>query len=310
MLLAGDGIATGDNIGDLNIQLAYKTFNVGNNVITITADNDNYDFTLVEGTLAIDGADDIELIRVAKADIASATVASTIESYNGQPVNVTIKYNDAEAYNTLKANRWYTMVLPFETDAKMISDAFGYAIVDTMRKGNLDVNRTYFDLVMSKKKIAANTPFLLKVWDDIDMASTGVQFNGVTIVNPANEDALTARDDAGNRFIGSYTGIDNLGAAGNDNLWWYSLANGELAHPSATAYLRQLSAYIVTVGDSKAHEFIIEEFGGGTTSIRGINVDSQNVSSEGWYNLNGVKLQNAPTEKGIYIQNGKKIVIK
>ena len=33
-------------------------------------------------------------------------------------------------------------------------------------------------------------------------------------------------------------------------------------------------------------------------------------AAEGWYTLNGVKLQGAPTEKGIYINNGKKIVIK
>ena len=31
---------------------------------------------------------------------------------------------------------------------------------------------------------------------------------------------------------------------------------------------------------------------------------------DGWYTLNGVKLQGVPTEKGIYIRNGKKMVIK
>ena len=31
---------------------------------------------------------------------------------------------------------------------------------------------------------------------------------------------------------------------------------------------------------------------------------------DGWYTLNGIRLQGAPTEKGVYINNGKKIVIK
>ena len=32
--------------------------------------------------------------------------------------------------------------------------------------------------------------------------------------------------------------------------------------------------------------------------------------SEAWYTLNGVRLNGKPTKKGIYINNGKKIVIK
>ena len=30
----------------------------------------------------------------------------------------------------------------------------------------------------------------------------------------------------------------------------------------------------------------------------------------GWYTINGTKLQAAPTQKGIYIFNGKKLVVK
>jgi hypothetical protein len=33
-------------------------------------------------------------------------------------------------------------------------------------------------------------------------------------------------------------------------------------------------------------------------------------NAEGWYTVNGIKLQSAPTEKGVYINNGKKVVVK
>ena len=33
-------------------------------------------------------------------------------------------------------------------------------------------------------------------------------------------------------------------------------------------------------------------------------------SSEGWYSLDGRKLDGQPTQHGIYINNGKKVVIK
>jgi len=48
----------------------------------------------------------------------------------------------------------------------------------------------------------------------------------------------------------------------------------------------------------------------GTTAIMTVAADGRFVEAEGWYTLNGVKLQGAPTEKGIYIRNGKKVVVK
>jgi hypothetical protein len=59
--------------------------------------------------------------------------------------------------------------------------------------------------------------------------------------------------------------------------------------------------------------FIYEDLNGGTTAIRSISadeIDKSKAYGEGWYNLNGVKLQGAPTEKGIYIKDGKKVVLK
>ncbi len=64
------------------------------------------------------------------------------------------------------------------------------------------------------------------------------------------------------------------------------------------------------MADAEARIFI-EEPDGSTTVIKGINADGEAiVDNEGWYTLNGVKLQGAPTQKGIYINNGKKIVVK
>ena len=48
--------------------------------------------------------------------------------------------------------------------------------------------------------------------------------------------------------------------------------------------------------------------GDGTTSLREVN--SGEVNSEEWYSLDGRKLGGKPTKKGLYINNGKKMVIK
>ena len=49
-------------------------------------------------------------------------------------------------------------------------------------------------------------------------------------------------------------------------------------------------------------------FGGNTTGIR--TADFTDNSEESWYDLNGRKLQSKPNTKGIYIMNGKKVVVK
>ena len=312
-----------DQMG-LGLSLTWNKDIVGENgvyaeaLVPVITNTRDYTPTYVLGTLTIkNDAPSIELVRVAKAkiDTEENTAAHYVEQYAGKTVKVNIKYNDADDYNTFKANQWYAMVLPFETDAKMISDAFGYAIVDLIRTSNTDKNRTYFDLHMNTTKIPANTPFIIKAWKDIDMHTTGVTFNSVEIVAPNTDDegmftTEQSVDAAGNQFIGTYTGKIGFGGTGSKD-YWYSLANGELKQPSSSAYLRQLSAYIKLApgADPDAHEFIIEELDGTSTVINAIGVETK-ADGQGIYNLNGMKMQNAPTQKGVYIMNGKKVVIK
>ena len=55
---------------------------------------------------------------------------------------------------------------------------------------------------------------------------------------------------------------------------------------------------------------IIEEPNGNTTKISAITAEGASVEADGWYTVSGVKLEGAPTEKGVYIRNGKKVVLK
>jgi len=313
-------------VDGLGLTLTWDKTVVGNNGEYVDAlvpkiTSQNFAPTYVKGKLTIkNDAPAITLVRVArdKVETAENTAASYIEQYDGKTVTVNIKFNDADDYNTLKPNKWYAMILPFEATAKQISDAFGYAIVDLLNTANTNEHRTLFSLHMSTEVIPANTPFIVKVWDTINMNATGVTFNGVTIDAPEAYDEIAVSDAAGNKFIGSYTGINNLGAykeGYNGHTTWWSLNqdaqyDNNAVPVKATSYLRQLSAFNFIKDDPAAHEIVIEELGGGTTVIRGINADAETFSGEGWYNLNGVKLQNVPAEKGVYIQNGKKVVIK
>ena len=49
-------------------------------------------------------------------------------------------------------------------------------------------------------------------------------------------------------------------------------------------------------------------FEGGTTKITNTNIT--NITNGNWYDLNGRKLNGMPTKKGIYMNNGRKVVVK
>lgn len=50
--------------------------------------------------------------------------------------------------------------------------------------------------------------------------------------------------------------------------------------------------------------------GRGTTAIGTLDTETGEIDFSGWYDMSGHKLSGKPTKKGIYINNGKKVVIK
>ena len=131
-----------------------------------------------------------------------------------------------------------------------------------------------------------------------------VQFDGKLISSDEYEEV----DPRGNIFFGVYAPTPVYGH--------------EYAAPTKAGVIKRLGAFdasdpytvVPTAGyfkmaDAQARIFV-EEPDGTTTVIKGITADGVAIPVEGWYTLNGVKLQGAPTEKGVYINNGKKVVLK
>jgi len=305
------GLAAGDKVEDV-LKLVFKA-GVDNNtpgttddgiVVALTTEaSDNYTLTQTPGALTF--IDAIVLNRVAKDNFSNPTLndaAEVIEAANGAKKTVT--FGDFE----MKAERWYSLVLPFDTDVKTVSDAFGYAIVDIFDKTSNITNDVMFKLHMGE--LPANEPFILKVYQDLNMNT--VIFNGkgsgVVIVNSENP---SVKDAAGNEFIGTYAGINGFEGG---KQYVFSLSTGNISRAVAKTSLRPLGAYIKTVeimdGMSAAPRIVIEEPNGETTAIETINIEQQNQDAEGWYNLSGMKLNGAPSQKGVFIKNGKKVIVK
>ena len=73
---------------------------------------------------------------------------------------------------------------------------------------------------------------------------------------------------------------------------YFQLTNG------LTAGDKALSRLVLNFGD--------EEVQGITTT----DFTDSTYKADGWYTLDGLKLDKAPTRKGLYIHNGRKVVVK
>ena len=75
--------------------------------------------------------------------------------------------------------------------------------------------------------------------------------------------------------------------------------------------IRPFEAYTIHNSSNPAPRFIpVKQYGNGeTTGIESLT-PSLSKGEGAWYDLNGQKLQQKPTQKGVYIRNGRKVIIK
>ena len=258
-------------------------------------------------------------------------VLETIEGYNGAS-NIAVKFEG----RSLNLGKWNVMVLPFDVTPYEFTQVLGrYAIFNTLKSANTANNTVSFGLELSELK--ANEPFLVKPEAKANDNATSIpvtdntrKFEARTIVYPAN--GVPVKDDvAGVKFYGAYKAfnlevaegtadaegfVDDGGEAGSKIMY---LAGGAFVTATNTAKTKSMKTLPVAFtrayldftesGMSNARIFV-EEADGTTTAINGISADGTLIEADGWYSVNGVKLQNAPVEKGVYIHNGKKVVVK
>ena len=306
--------------------------------ITITYDeayvDANYTSVTVNGaTLRVTAVDEITLNRAPKADVIDAEgnyvyakSYADIVADNGPANNALQLIKDYAGVEGVKVNftpsiamvkeKWYAMVLPFETTVKEISDAFGYAVVETLDKNSNDI---HFKIQM--QKIPANTPFIVKIYDAKDLKD--IAFNGKTIVY--TETPVAFNKDNSVAFYGTYIGkycftdkeyFFSMGTTSDPEKYYYGGVNPKTGEPNTT-FLRPLGSYIADLSESLAGTRVIyiDEPDGTTTAIEGVAVEGADSNAvegfaEGWYTITGVKLDAEPTTTGTYIFNGKKVFIQ
>ncbi len=265
-----------------------------------------------------------DLADLSTYDGAEVTVKINLAARNGR--------NLGGVRNWVKEN-WVTLTLPFDITVAELSQKLGYAIVNVIDPEATEIDGTgskfYGKLTMKGGNgkddvLAANKPILVKIADDIvNVGDAGtVDFGPRNIVAPADAAALTVDAGQGAKFVGTYA--SKTVTKDDDAAIWFMIGGGytQWAYITTTSenswIIKPFEAFIDMSGaPASAREnmtFYFEELDGSTTAIKCIGSDNlesrMNVNAEGWYTLDGMKLQGAPTQKGIYINNGKKVVIK
>ena len=313
----GVSLTTDDKITDET-----KTYTTGYKATLKTAAQANYlivinpttTATEITGKLIVNGGDPGAALNLATA----ASVANNIVAKEGETVATVTMPNQV-----LNAKEWYAVVLPFATTpAELVQKLGVYVVVDKIKNSSMDAAGVVtVNFEMEWDKIDAGEPFLIKPAAQKNWNATLSPFTGKVVVKN-----ITAKETTNATFTGTYANdqsllwgkdldgtTDKAGAAyrwlahkeyKNDNNW---------KNPKTNAHaLTPLEAFLILDPDAQKARIFVEDFENGTTAIKELGVDGTNkaYSVDGWYTLNGVKLQGAPTEKGVYINNGKKVVIK
>ena len=142
---------------------------------------------------------------------------------------------------------------------------------------------------------------------------------GDDIVNPVftdvtiNKDVPDVTSDDGNvTFIGNYDPVV-LPVGDASNL--YLGAGNKLYWPSKARTINACRGYFHVNLDGVSHvrEFNLnfdDETATGVESVQGSRFKVQDTDDDAWYTLDGVRLSEKPSKKGIYIHGGKKVVVK
>ena len=298
----------------------------------------NYEsVTVKSGSVKVTAPDEITLdilaFNKASYDAANESADELIRDYDGTTVKKVYLVCSGQEYK-LNGDQWYSMVLPFDTYPRYISQVLGgYAVVDVLdtEKGKATKGAD-IRFTTHTGELAANTPFIFKTdWDftvPSEVAETTEAFEGdIEISYPVlgrvigvDEDENDIEfawpaDQNGNQFIGTYTAAfgknvdaDNAFLDVEKNL--LVALSGKIQPASNTGYLRPLGAYIQMANGYHAANarIFIEEADGTTTIINAVDADAEDAEfAEGWYTITGVKLTAEPTVSGTYIYNGKKV---
>lgn len=224
-----------------------------------------------------------EVVPELALDESLYTNATTIGTYNGRNVNVTVS-------RELVTGTWNTICLPFEIEE--FSDIVSAAKLAALTGFDATTNTLEFTSVST---LEAGVPYLVYPEEDVDK---------ITILGTTINSQLTPVSQGAWEFIGIYDPTTLY--AGDTSVLFLGTGN-TLYYPNVTNDLKAFRAYFKTSSNSSANICV----DGISTGITTATLDG-NDNNGRIYNVSGqfVGTQTRDLPKGVYLRNGNKIIVK
>ena len=264
------------------------------------------------------------------------TKSASLDASQESTISITsdVVVNAVELNRDFTANQPATVMLPFSLgDGQTVSGGSFYKFSGVTKDG--DVWKALFTEVATLK---ANTPYLF-----MPSATGQMNFNlnGGTVALNTTTTGETGSTASNWEFRGTYAKVQWDGSASDpsDLSKTYgfakgnaTIAAGQFVHFAAGAWLKPMRCYLVYNGSTEGGTFqnapsrtrgavsteelpqtitvVLMSSSGETTGIGTLDTKTGDITLDGWYTMDGRKLEGKPTKKGLYINNGRKIVIK
>jgi len=236
------------------------------------------------------------------------------QSFTAEAISYTREFKQKTQIGVSRG--WETIALPFNVQTIM-HETRGLITPFGNNRSNTHfwLRRLTHDGLQSDSIIEANTAYLISMPNSEEYIAEynlagRVTFSAANVTVPVTEIIM---DESANYMMAPV--FQRLAA--QNNLYVLNVGEQRSGYPEGSIFesnyraVLPFQAYVEHKGSNPAPPyFIVGDLGGDTTGIDATLVNSERVNSEAWYTLDGRKLQGKPTQKGVYITNGKKVIIK
>ena len=202
---------------------------------------------------------------------------------------------------------WNTFCVPFALTQKQLEEAYGSGAVAKYLSGVTTdgAAATLHFTPEAEGGIKANKAYLLYLTDDVTEAKT---FSGVTL-EPAGTCTTTVK--ANNNDVYTFQGIlKPTTLTTNGTQYFLNSADTYFVLPlNNTSQMKATRAYIIVpapAAPAQGRQYCFN-FNGTTTAIDNVTVSGMEDGT--WYTISGIRI-NRPAAKGVYIHNGRKVIVK
>ena len=337
----GQSLGTGTVTASATDKAMFVDGNLVINGGTTNATGGNYGIYVDGGYLAINGGT-VNATGTTKGIYVNVTLSkvgnhltATFDGTSLARVNIptNIAVNSVVLDRTFTVGKPATIMLPFSKNVSDISGAKFYTFGGVTYNGNTGKWEATMNEVAGS--IAANTPYL------VVPSATSITFNGGATLNTTGGGGQQTTD-AGNNwtFYGTYTNLTYGTEPMTGHIYGFASKSktvdgheveaGDFVHAKEGASVPPMRCYLTykngaqralmrasalgaTGSDTEAPSRItvrLVSASGTVTAVGTFDTVTGEMDIDTWYDMNGRLLETEPTAPGLYIHNGKTIMIK